>query len=112
MRLQHTKITEAGFTQAVIAFARLHGWRTLHMRPARTAKGWRTPVAGDGVGFPDLLMCRGDEVIASELKVGKNKLSAAQQDWITALEAAGVKVYCWRETDWPDIESVLRRAGP
>jgi hypothetical protein len=46
-------LSEAAFTDAVIELARLGGWRVAHFRPARTASGWRTPVQGDGAGFPD-----------------------------------------------------------
>lgn len=100
--------TEAEFTRQVLAFAKMHGWKTLHMRPGMTSKGrWLTAVAGDGKGFPDLFMVRGAERVAAELKVGKNRLTPEQCDWIAALEAAGVKAYCWKPENWPDIESVL-----
>lgn len=101
--------SEASFTRAVLAYAHLHGWRCAHFRPARTERGWRTAVSGDGVGFPDLIMVhpgRG-RVVAAELKVGANKPTPSQRDWLSAFGAAGVSAYLWTPADWASIESVL-----
>lgn len=101
------KVTEAKFTAQVIELARLHGWRTLHLRPARTSKGWRTPVQGDGVGWPDLFLVRGPRIVVAELKVD-GKLTTEQEAWLLALGGAGLMVYVWRPKDWSQIEQVLR----
>lgn len=101
-------ITEAEFTAQVIELARLHGWRTLHLRPARTSKGWRTPVQGDGVGWPDLFLVRGDVAIAAELKVGRNRVTSDQQAWLDDLCHAGVMVFIWQPEHWDTIEYVLQ----
>jgi hypothetical protein len=54
---------------AVIDLPHLLGWRAAHFRPARTATGWRTPVAADGAGFPDLVPAKsGLPVIFAETK--------------------------------------------
>jgi len=103
-------ITEAEFTAQVIAFARLHGWRVAHFRAARTAKGWRTPVQGDGKGFPDLILVS-KCVIVAELKVGSNKPTAEQDAWLWAFTLAGVPAYIWRPSDWDEIELVLGSNG-
>ena len=97
--------TEAGFTMAVIALAKLHGWRTAHFRPARTKDGgWRTAVSGDGAGFPDLILVRGTRIIAAELKVGKGKLTQAQSDWLSDLgRVPGMTTCVWRPADWCEI---------
>jgi hypothetical protein len=99
--------TEAEFQAQVIQLARLRGWRVAHFRPARTAKGWRTAVAADGVGWPDLFLVRGGRVIAAELKVGNNRLSPQQTAWLTALRAADIPAVVWRPTMWPEIEEAL-----
>ncbi len=99
--------TEAAFTRDVLRLAQLLGWRTFHARPARTQKGWRTAVQGDGKGWPDLVLLRGATLIVVELKVGRGKLTAEQAAWVAAFEAAGVAVYLWRPQDWPQIEAVL-----
>lgn len=99
---------EAEFTAQVIQYARLHGWRVAHFRPALTAKGWRTPVQGDGKGFPDLVLVRGGEIVFAELKCGKNKPSAEQREWLDELARnAGVRVREWKPEDWPEIERIL-----
>lgn len=107
MRASLARPTEAGFTRAVIQFARLHNWKVAHFRPARTAAGWRTAVSGDGAGWPDLTLVRGTTIIAAELKVGRNKLTPEQCEWVAALEAAGVRVYLWRPETWESIVEVL-----
>lgn len=107
MKLSAAKVSEAGFTDSVIAYARLRGWVVAHFRPARTAKGWRTAVSGDGAGWPDLFMVRDDRAIAAELKIPPNKLSAAQCAWVKALEAAGIPVYVWTPDDWESIVGAL-----
>ncbi len=101
------KYTEAAFARDVLTLAKRLGWRTAHFRPARTANGWRTAVQGDGAGFPDLVLLKGERVLVAELKVGRGKLTPEQAVWIAAFEAAGVPAYCWRPADWKDIESVL-----
>jgi hypothetical protein len=103
------RITEAEFTAQVLAFARLHGWRTVHFRPARTAKGWRTPVQGDGAGWPDLFLVRGPVLVAAELKVPPNKVTPEQRAWLLALGGAGALVFVWTPENWSEIERVLSK---
>lgn len=101
------KLSEAEFTRQVIKLAKLYGWRVAHFRPAMTKNGWRTPVQGDGAGFPDLVLVRGSVVLWVELKVGKNYLTAEQEEWMMAIGAAGQAVYVWRPADWAEIEMAL-----
>lgn len=96
--------TEAQFLRAVIEYAQLHKWRVFHARPARTAKGWRTPVQGDGVGFVDLVLARNKRVIFAELKIEKASLTETQRAWCFELPDAQV----WRPIDWPLIEETLK----
>jgi hypothetical protein len=105
---QRAKLTEADFTAQVLAFARLHGWLTAHFRPARTKTGWRTAVSGQGKGFPDVILAR-ERIVVAELKIGRNKVTPEQQQWLSAFRAAGVEAFVWTEQSWPEIESVLRR---
>jgi hypothetical protein len=99
--------TEAEFTEHVLALAKLHGWRRAHFRPARTAKGWRTAVQGDGKGFPDLVLLRGVAQIAAELKMPGNSCTQDQLDWLDAFKATGARTFIWYPNDWPEIERVL-----
>lgn len=62
-------MTEREFQDAVVDVAHTFGWRVFHARAAGTNKGWRTPIAYDGRGFPDLVMVhRNGRIIFAELK--------------------------------------------
>ena len=64
-------ISEQDWTRQVIAGAQRLGWRVAHFHTARAAItprnpwGWATPVAGDGAGFPDLVMVRGERIVVA-----------------------------------------------
>lgn len=100
--------SEADFTAQVLELARIRGWRRAHFRPARTAKGWRTAVQGDGVGFPDLVLIRGSRLVVAELKTNRGRVRPEQSEWLAAFVTAGAETYLWRPSDWPEIEEVLR----
>lgn len=99
--------TEAEFTRQVLKLANVRGWLSAHFRPARTERGWRTAVSGDGAGFPDLILCRRERLVVAELKVGKNKPSPDQQLWITAWTLVGAEVFVWYPEHWAAIEETL-----
>jgi hypothetical protein len=104
-------MTEAELQAAVLELLDLLGWRAVHVRPARTAHGWRTPLQGPtAVGFPDILAVRRDRVLGAELKSARGALTAEQERWLDDLSHAGVECHVWRPTDWTDgaIEAVLR----
>ena len=102
-------MSEAELQAAVIECARLLRWRVAHFRPARTARGWRTPVAADGAGFPDLVLVR-ERVLYRELKADEGKLRREQAEWVSALAAAGCDAEVWRPEDWLSgrVEKTLR----
>lgn len=104
------RVTEAQFQATVVDLAQVTGWMVAHFRPARTNNGWRTPVAGDGKGFPDLVLVR-DRVIFAELKSDRGRLSDDQTAWIGALNTAGAEAYVWRPDDFDQIAATLRRDG-
>lgn len=106
-------MTEAQLQDAVIDCARLLGWRVAHFRPARTERGWRTPVSADGKGFPDLVMVRGGRLIFAELKQRGKRPSGEQQAWLDALAMVGdrtVQTFLWTPAHWQDgvVEARLR----
>ena len=112
MRTIAAKVTEAGFQKTVLEFAKMHGWRTAHFRPARVIgkngkTEWRTAVSGDGKGFPDLILVRAARIVFAELKVPPNKPSDEQEDWLRTLRMTLVEVYLWHPSDWDQIERVL-----
>lgn len=104
------RMSESELSECIVQLGHLFGWRIGHFRPAMTTHGWRTPVAADGKGFPDLVLVR-DRVIYAELKSTRGVLSNEQVDWSGALIGAGAEYYVWRPSDWQDgtIERTLRR---
>lgn len=77
-------MSERELQDAVIELAKLLGWKAAHFRPARTGKGWRTPMQGDP-GFPDVVLAREGRVLFLELKAERGKLSFSQEQWLEAL---------------------------
>jgi len=110
IRSHNAQQREKEFQRAVIEYARMMGWRVHHTRPALTQRGkWITPVQGD-TGFPDLVLCRPPRLILAELKRVGGKVSVAQREWLSALQACtGVECYIWYPNDWGTIERVLQR---
>lgn len=101
-------ITEAEFIEQVAAFASLHGWHAAHFRPARTAKGWRTPCQFQAKGWPDLFMVRNGRIVVAELKRSrKEKPTQEQYFWLSWLSEALPDVFIWTPDDWTEIEEVL-----
>jgi hypothetical protein len=105
------KVSEAQFTRQVIQLARLLGWRVAHFRPAMTKHGWRTPVQGDGAGFPDLILVRGPVCLAVELKAVDGKLRPEQKVWLEAFQTAGIESMVWTPNNWDVIEKRLKPAN-
>jgi hypothetical protein len=72
-----------------------------------------TPVAGDGKGWPDLVLC-GRRLLIRELKGTGGTTSADQKLWLAALLAAGVDVGIWTPADLRSglIEAELRAISP
>lgn len=85
-------------------------WRVVHFRPAKTDKGWRTAVQGDGEGFPDLIALRGSRQLAVELKSMTGRVTEEQRAWLDAFAKAGSETHVFRPSDWlcGSIEVVLR----
>lgn len=97
---------ESEFQRQVIGLAHLYGWRVAHFRAVRTPTGYRTPVAADGAGFPDLVLARQREVIFAELKTERGRVRDAQKKWLSVLPSAVV----WRPSDWDKIAERLKRS--
>lgn len=100
-----TILSEAAFTGRVIGIAKTYGWRVAHFRPARTQKGWRTPMEGD-IGVPDLILARDGDVLLAELKTNSGVLLPDQQAWLDHLGPHGC---VWRPRDHGHILARLAR---
>lgn len=85
------------------------GYLWAHMRPARTLKGWRTPVAGPGgEGFPDLVAARDGQVLFIEVKRDGGKLTPGQRRWKAVLGDA--MLVC--DSDESEAEALSVILGP
>jgi len=103
-------MTEPQFQTGIIELARLLGYRVAHFRPAKTAHGWRTAVAADGKGYPDLTMAKPGRLIFAECKSAARRLTEEQRAWTAVLGAAGAEVYVWQvgATTMQDIATILQ----
>jgi hypothetical protein len=106
-------MTEDELLAAVLGMAKVLHVRTAHFRPARTEKGWRTSVSGDGKGFLDVTLL-GTRLLVRELKTEVGVLTPDQRLWIAAWEVARVDVDVWRPSDLRSgrIEAELRAISP
>lgn len=129
-------ISEPQLQAAIIDCAQRLGWLVAHFRPARVTidgeETYRTPVAANGKGWPDLTLVRGGRLIFAELKSADGKVSSEQAVWLAALLCVSTAVayargfvpngmdrmtsmpevlaVVWRPEDWRtgEIERVLR----
>lgn len=110
-------MTEDELLHNVLDLCRYLHLRTAHFRPAQTARGWRTPVQGDGQGYPDLVIPgrhrTGARVLWRELKGPRGVLSVHQRAWIDDLGEANADVRVWTVKDWTSglIRSELEYAA-
>jgi VRR-NUC domain len=106
-------VDEQSFQAAVVDVGRLAGWRVAHFRPARTAKGWRTPVTADGAGWPDLVCARPPRLLFVELKAEVGTLRPQQTEWLDVLRLLpACETYVWRPSDWDALVEVLTGTAP
>lgn len=98
-------VTHEQAVNAILDLARLTGWRSFGVRPARTNQGWRTPYLGDGHGYPDLTLfhARRHIILFIEVKVNCDTLRPEQAEWgqwilATTSDESRVTWHCWH---WP-----------
>lgn len=87
------------------------GYLVAHFRAAKTEKGWRTPVEGDGAGYPDITAVhpRTGACLILEVKSEEGTISDAQATWLGAWQGvAGAAVLVVRPSSWRDIKRWLR----
>lgn len=90
--------TEKAFQAEVIQRAKRYGWKHYHTTISKRS----------AAGFPDLILIRPPRLIAAELKVGTNRLTADQETWLELFRGVpGLEVHVWRPTDWELIERLL-----
>lgn len=110
-------LTEEQFQAQVLDLATILGWESFHVRPARTAHGWRTATQGTlAKGWPDLVLLRVRDrrLLFAELKRDGAKTTPEQDLVLEGLRAVAccpdceIDVHVWRPADWPQIEETLR----
>ena len=100
MDQRRSRVLEGEFMQQVIDLALTLGWLVYHTHDSRHSPA----------GFPDLILVRGDRLVALECKRDGQKPTAAQVEWLEALAkvrwvTAGV---ARPGPDFDEIEAVLR----
>jgi hypothetical protein len=91
-------MSERDLQRYVLDVARARGWLVYHTFDSRRSQP----------GFPDLILLRADRQVVTELKVGRNKPTDAQELWLDAFHEAGAQVCVWREGDLDAIAETLR----
>lgn len=90
--------SEKQFQAAVVAEAERLGWAAYHTYDSRRS----------AAGFPDLVLIRGGRLIAAELKVKRNKTTAAQEAWLALFAAVpGCRACRWLPEMWAEITKEL-----
>jgi len=100
-------LSEVQWQANIIEYAHLKGWMVAHFRPGLNMRGkWQTAVAGDGAGFPDLVLVR-ERVVFIEVKAHWGRLSPEQVAWKDCLQGASAEWYCWEPRDRAETERTL-----
>lgn len=92
---------EKDLQRYVMQTAKLLGWRGYHT--------WNS--IHSQKGFPDCVLLRPPRLVVIELKVGRNKPTPDQRDWLDAFALIpGVESHLFTDKDWLDgtIERILR----
>lgn len=90
-------LKESAFQARVVAMAKANGWEIYHTHDSRRSEP----------GFPDLVLIRGRVLLVAELKVKRNKTTAAQERWLELFRGVGARVFLWRPEDWAQIRAEL-----
>jgi len=101
-----TDASEADFQGKLIKALKDNAWLVHAERPARSGKGWVTPIQGNS-GFPDLIAVKPPAILVIENKTKSGRLSPEQEKWVIAFSACGVKVLVARPEDWESILKII-----
>jgi hypothetical protein len=94
-------VTEDDLLGAILDLCRLKHLHVHHCRPAKTERGWRTPIQGEP-GFVDMVIVGDNGVLFRELKADRGRLSAEQQQWLNRLAFARADAAVWRPAQLRD----------
>ncbi len=94
--------------KGIIDLAHTLHWHVVHNPTVETKQGWRTALAADSKGFPDLMLFR-DRVVAIEVKGDGDTLKKEQEEWGNRIMRAGVEYYVVRPAHWPhQVKEILQ----
>lgn len=99
------KLTENAFQKQVIDMAHRLGWLVAHFPTSNPEGRYRTTVAADAKGYPDLTLVR-ERLLVIECKSATGALRAEQAVWLDRMIHAGVECYIAR----PDVSGLLEGA--
>lgn len=101
---------EKEFQAVVIEAARTLGYYVGYFRHVNDVRrGWISPAAADGVGWPDFVIVGRGRILYRETKRRKGKLSPDQAAWGERITNAGGDWAVWTPADWP--ERIMRELG-
>ena len=87
-------VSEKDFQRDVVTAAKMLGWVVYHTFDSQRSEP----------GFPDLILSRGERMLAWELKRESGMPTAAQREWLMAFSRVGVRA----EILWPsDMDKIL-----
>lgn len=97
------RLTGSDLQRQITDLAAMYGWAWMHIRPAQTNQGWRTPISGSlGKGWPDLVLVNPmrRRTLAIEVKRELGDSPTPDQVYVhTILAEAGWTVRVWRPSD-------------
>ncbi len=85
----------------MLDYAKMRGWKCAHFPTVETKQGWRTGIAAEAKGWPDIFAVR-DRAVAIEIKGTGDRISPEQEEWGVRLRRAGVEHYFITPEDWLD----------
>jgi len=93
----------------VLDYAKMRGWKCAHFPSVETKQGWRTAVAAEAKGWPDIFAVR-ERAVAIEIKGSGDTIKQEQEEWGVRLRRAGIEHYVITPQDWADgnVEDILR----
>ena len=94
-------MSEKSLQQKVQSLATEGGWRWHHCAHAAGCEGGR--------GWPDLIMLRGSELLAVELKSDRGTVAVAQTRWLFAWREVGAECHVWQPSD---LDTIKKRLAP
>lgn len=102
---------EKDWQRSIVQLAHTYQWSVAHFPTANPEGRFRTVVAADAAGWPDLTLLR-ERLIFFECKAPKGYLRPSQASWIDGLLKAGCEAYIIRPVDLGAAQRVLEIRKP